>query len=122
MSVSTSIRRIEKPWGYELIWAETDRYVGKMLHVVAGARLSLQHHVVKDETLMLLSGSASILMDDPESLSSDGMSFKSMMICVPVHVKPGTRHRLEAVTDIVVVEVSTPELNDVVRHVDDYGR
>jgi len=111
-------RRVEKPWGYELIWAETDLYVGKLLHVTAGHALSLQYHEVKDETLHLLSGEMRFLVGDSlenlaEVMFAAGQSF---------HVTPGTLHRMEAVTDVDMLEASTAHLDDVVRLEDRYGR
>jgi mannose-6-phosphate isomerase-like protein (cupin superfamily) len=110
--------RVEKPWGYELIWARTDRYVGKILHVDAGHALSLQYHEKKDETIHLLTGRmrfwagpSAEALDEIELLA--GQSFR---------VTPGTVHRMEAVTDIDILEASTPELDDVVRLEDRYGR
>ena len=111
-------RRVEKPWGYEIIWAETSQYVGKLLHIEAGEALSLQYHEQKDETIHLLSGemrfSAGPLEADLQNVQlSAGESF---------HVTPGTVHRMEAVTDCDVLEASTPHLEDVVRLEDRYGR
>jgi mannose-6-phosphate isomerase len=111
-------RRVDKPWGHEEIWAHTDRYVGKMLVVRAGHRLSLQHHVKKEETLRVLRGEVDLEMDDEAGIlqrvrKGPGDSW---------HIIPGRRHRFTAVTDVELVEVSTPELDDVVRHADDYGR
>ncbi len=111
-------RRVEKPWGHELIWAETDRYVGKILHIRAGHALSLQYHERKDETIHLLSGamrfwagpSAGALSQVP---LEQGQSYR---------VIPGTVHRMEAVTDVDVLEALTAELDDVVRLEDRYGR
>ncbi len=116
MKIST--RRVEKPWGYELIWAETDLYVGKILHVNAGEALSVQMHRVKDETLHLLSGRIRLRAGSAiESLVDvelgDGESFR---------VTPGTIHMIEAITDADVLEASTPHLEDVVRFEDRYGR
>lgn len=111
-------RRVEKPWGYELIWAETDLYVGKILHVNAGEALSVQMHEIKDETLHLLSGRmilrAGSSPDEMHEVSFDeGDSFR---------VRPHTVHMIEAVTDVDVLEASTPHLEDVVRFSDRYGR
>lgn len=111
-------RRVEKPWGHELIWAHTDRYVGKILHIKAGEALSLQYHERKDETLHVLSGRMVFWVGDTdddlrEVELSEGMSFR---------VVPGTRHRMEAVTDCDLLEASTPELDDVIRIEDRYGR
>ena len=111
-------RRIEKPWGHELIWAETDLYVGKILHVNAGEALSIQMHNEKDETMHLLSGEVHLFVGaSPEE-----------MIAVPLglgesfRIKPGTVHRVEAVTDSDILEASTPHLDDLVRFSDRYGR
>jgi mannose-6-phosphate isomerase len=110
--------RVEKPWGHELIWADTDAYVGKVLHVKAGHALSLQYHEQKDETIHLLTGrmrfwvgpSADSLEEMP---LEEGQSFR---------IRPGTVHRMEAVTDVDILEASTPHLDDVVRLEDRYGR
>ena len=110
--------RIEKPWGHELIWAHTDEYVGKILHIEAGHSLSLQYHEVKDETIFLYSGEMRFwigpsLEDLEEILMKPGEAFR---------VVPGTVHRMQAVTDCDVFEASTPHLDDVVRMQDLYGR
>ncbi len=111
-------RRVEKPWGYELIWAETEKYVGKVLHVKAGHALSLQYHERKDETIHLLHGEMRFTVGPaPERLQvitmHEGDSY---------HVTPGTVHRMEAVTDVDILEASTPDLDDVIRLEDRYGR
>ncbi len=110
--------KIDKPWGYELVWAKTDRYVGKILHLRAGEALSLQYHRVKDETIMVLSGRMSLVYFE------DGGEPRTRELAVrePFHVTPGLRHRMIAVEDTDVLEVSTPELDDVVRIEDRYGR
>ncbi|HEX9576486.1 MAG TPA: cupin domain-containing protein [Myxococcales bacterium] len=109
--------RVEKPWGHELIWARTDRYVGKILHIKAGHALSLQYHKVKDETVHLLSGRMRFQTGAGEVLQDRvleaGESF---------HITPLMRHRMIAETDCDVLEASTPELDDVVRLEDRYGR
>ncbi|HKB77085.1 MAG TPA: cupin domain-containing protein [Myxococcales bacterium] len=109
--------RVEKPWGYELIWAHTGRYVGKILHVRAGHALSLQYHRSKDETIYLLAGRLELQTGEGTALDSrvlaPGESF---------HIPPGLRHRMVAVEDSDVLEASTPELDDVVRLEDRYGR
>ena len=111
-------RRVEKPWGHELIWADTDRYVGKVLHVKAGHALSLQYHERKDETIHLLRGEMRLFA---------GPSIAEL-VRVPLEegesyrILPGTVHRMEAVTDIDILEASTPDLDDVVRLEDRYGR
>ena len=109
--------RVEKPWGYELHWALTDRYVGKVLHVHAGHALSLQYHNRKDETILLWGGK--ILMEIQEG--SD-LAPREMRPGDRLHIPPGTIHRMTAVEDSDIIEVSTPELDDVVRLEDRYGR
>jgi mannose-6-phosphate isomerase len=108
---------VPKPWGYERIWARSDRYVGKVLHVNAGEELSLQYHNKKDETVHLLSGELVYRVKLGDTLEDmklkKGESFRIM---------PGTVHQMYAVTDCDVLEVSTPELDDVVRLSDRYGR
>ena len=109
--------RVEKPWGYELIWAKTGRYVGKVIHVRAGHALSLQYHNRKEETLLLWSGR--LLFE----LGSEGRTRSwEMQPGDRVHVAPGSVHRMTAIDDSDVFEVSTPELEDVVRLDDRYGR
>ena len=109
--------RVEKPWGHELIWARTDRYVGKILHVRKGHRLSLQYHVRKDETIHLLSGRMTLVLDD-----GSGLAEREMRPGESCHILPGTRHRMIAIEDCDILEASTPELDDVVRLEDSYGR
>lgn len=111
-------RVVEKPWGHELIWAETERYVGKILHVKAGERLSLQYHVHKDETVMVLSGR----MQLEHYKEGEAPSLLELGPRQPFHIEPGTRHRMIALEDTDIVEVSTTELHDVVRLEDKYGR
>lgn len=114
--------KIEKPWGFERIWADTEKYVGKVIFIKKGNRLSLQHHNLKDETIFVISGTLSVqygvslgdaLENDPIILD-EGDS---------LHIPPGYVHRFQAMAnDVYVMEVSTTELDDVVRHQDDYGR
>ncbi|MEZ4296055.1 MAG: cupin domain-containing protein [Polyangiaceae bacterium] len=111
------MRRVDKPWGYEIIWAETARYVGKVLHIQAGHRLSRQYHKVKEETLLVQEGEMDLEVGPAESAEVRRMKKGDVF-----HVLPGTIHRMIAVTDVDVVEVSTPELDDVVRLEDVYGR
>ncbi|MFO0580932.1 MAG: cupin domain-containing protein [Anaeromyxobacter sp.] len=111
-------KRVEKPWGHELWWAQTDRYVGKLLHVKAGFQLSLQYHVKKDETIHLWSGQMVLVLDEGGGKLVD----HPMKPGESYHVRPGTVHRMRAITDCDVLEVSTPEVEDVVRVQDDYGR
>ena len=111
------MRRVEKPWGHELVWAETARYVGKILHIVAGHRLSRQYHQVKEETLMVQSGEMDLEIGHATAVETRRMKPGDVF-----HVLPGTVHRMIAVSDVDVLEVSTPELDDVVRLEDVYGR
>ena len=110
--------KVDKPWGYELRWAITDRYAGKILHVNKGEALSLQYHERKDEYQYLLKGAIDI-----ELGGADGSLTKLRMKAGDtLHLAPGTRHRLTAVEDSDIFEVSTPEIDDVVRLEDRYGR
>lgn len=110
-------RRVDKPWGYELIWAQAEKYVGKILHIAAGHALSLQYHRVKDETIHLLSGSMKLEYDRGE-----GRREAILRAGESVRIRPGMVHRMVALTDCDVLEASTPELEDVVRLEDRYGR
>jgi mannose-6-phosphate isomerase-like protein (cupin superfamily) len=111
------IRTVPKPWGHETIWAHSERYVGKILHIKAGHALSVQYHNKKDETVHLLTGELVYRVQMGQQLEDmhlkAGESFR---------IRPGTIHQMEAVTDCDVLEVSTPELDDVVRLSDRYGR
>lgn len=110
--------RVEKPWGYEIRWAITDRYLGKILHVNKGEALSLQYHERKDEYQYVVSGRVDIETGGP-----DGALVKHQMRAGDtLHIQPGTRHRITAVEDTDIFEVSTPEGDDVVRLEDRYGR
>ena len=111
-------RVVDKPWGNELIWAHTDRYVGKILHINAGEALSLQYHRVKDETVMVLAGR----MELEHYADGEAPSRTVLEPRVPFRITPGLRHRMIAIEDTDVVEVSTTELDDVVRLEDRYGR
>lgn len=113
-----SPRRVEKPWGWELIWAEAEDYVGKLLFVRAGEALSLQYHERKDESWLVHDGRARLELgevggelDAVEIRAGDAFRFR-----------PGTLHRITALEDTLVIEVSTPHLDDVVRVEDRYGR
>ncbi len=111
------MRIVEKPWGYEEIWAETPRYVGKVLHINKGHRLSRQYHEKKEETIRVMQGVLTI-----ETGNGPQHSWKYGPGSV-FHVTPGTIHRFCAPdNDVEIMEVSTPELNDVVRLEDDYSR
>ena len=111
------IQRVPKPWGYELIFAKTDRYVGKILHINRGESLSLQYHEMKEETLYVVEGELLLTIeydgDRREMPLRKGEAF---------HIPPRLIHRMHAVADTDVAEVSTPELHDVVRLEDRYGR
>jgi mannose-6-phosphate isomerase len=117
MSGYVDVRTVPKPWGHETIWAHTERYVGKILHIKAGHELSVQYHNKKDETVYLLSGQLTYRVKNGDTLEDMhleiGQSFR---------LTPGTIHQMVAVTDCDVLEVSTPELDDVVRLADKYGR
>jgi mannose-6-phosphate isomerase len=112
-----AIQRVPKPWGYELIFAVTDRYVGKILHVNRGESLILQYHEMKDETLYVVSGELRLTLekdgDRRELILREGEAF---------HIPPLLIHRMEAIVDTDVAEVSTTELTDVIRLDDRYGR
>ena len=111
------VRIVPKPWGHEVIWAHTEHYVGKVLHIKAGHALSMQYHERKDETIHLLRGEMIYRVDDGSGLREvrlvAGESFRNT---------PRTIHQMEAVTDCDVLEASTPHLDDVVRLADRYGR
>ena len=110
--------KVQKPWGHEMVWAQSDRYVGKVLHINAGHELSVQYHNRKDETVHLLSGEIVYRVKSTSGQLEDvqlkpGESFR---------ITPGTVHQMVAVTDCEVLEVSTPEVDDIVRLSDKYGR
>ena len=112
-------RRVEKPWGWELIWAHCESYAGKVLFVRAGHSLSLQFHNEKDESWYVQSGSAEVQLGDA------GEAVLSTEIVRPgacFRFRPGTVHRVRALEDTTILEASTPQLDDVVRLEDDYGR
>jgi mannose-6-phosphate isomerase-like protein (cupin superfamily) len=116
--VTTSdITKVDKPWGYELHWAKTDRYVGKILHITAGHALSLQYHNRKEETILLWSGLLAFEIERNGSLIRTEMKPGDR-----IHVAPKTVHRMTAIEDCDLFEVSTPEIDDVVRLEDRYGR
>jgi mannose-6-phosphate isomerase-like protein (cupin superfamily) len=111
-------RRVDKPWGYELWFAHTDRYAGKLLHVNAGQRLSVQYHEAKDETSYLLSGRVVLSCGQ----SAEAMVATELEVGDVWRNEPRMVHSVAALEDSVIVEVSTPELDDVVRLADEYGR
>ncbi|NUO62966.1 MAG: cupin domain-containing protein [Gemmatimonadaceae bacterium] len=110
---------VPKPWGHETIWAKTDRYVGKILHVKAGHALSVQYHNRKDETVYLLSGKLIYWVQLP---GTEELRDMKLEVGDAFRITPGTIHYMEAVTDCDILEASTPELDDVVRIKDRYGR
>jgi mannose-6-phosphate isomerase-like protein (cupin superfamily) len=111
-------RKTEKPWGYELLFALTNQYAGKLIFVNKGHRLSLQYHSKKDETLLIQQGKVLLeIGDEVGSLKSVALNAGDS-----IHLSPMTMHRLQALEDTVIFEVSTPELADVTRLADDYGR
>jgi mannose-6-phosphate isomerase-like protein (cupin superfamily) len=112
-------RRVEKPWGHELIWAETEAYAGKLLVVRAGASLSLQYHVEKDESWYVQAGRARLELGEA---ADDELAAQEIGPGDCFRFRPGTVHRVSALEDTTIVEVSTPQLDDVVRLADDYGR
>ena len=118
MSGRVEVKTVPKPWGHETIWAHSDLYVGKVLHIRAGQSLSVQYHNQKDETIHLLSGRMVYRVGEIGGALVDiglevGQSYRN---------EPGTVHQMEAVTDCDVLEASTPHLDDVVRLTDRYGR
>jgi mannose-6-phosphate isomerase-like protein (cupin superfamily) len=111
------VERVEKPWGYELRFVCTDRYAGKVLFVEAGQQLSLQYHERKDEAFLVYSGELELVLG--HGAEQRVRRLRAGQAC---HLVPRTVHRFRAVSDCVLFEVSTPELDDVVRLEDDYGR
>jgi mannose-6-phosphate isomerase len=111
-------RHVNKPWGHERIWAQTDRYVGKVLVIEAGKRLSLQRHEVKDESILVASGRLRLYLEDDRG----EIRVEELGAGEHRHVPTGRIHRYEAIERCELIEVSTPELDDVVRIEDDYGR
>ncbi len=119
MSGRVEVRHVQKPWGHETIWAHTDKYVGKILHVKAGEKLSIQYHEKKDETVYLLAGEMKYWVQLPGDTE---LRDQRLVAGESFRITPHTIHAIEAVTDIDVLEASTPELDDVVRIKDRYGR
>jgi mannose-6-phosphate isomerase len=114
---STLPRRVDKPWGHEIIFAHTERYVGKLIHIDKGHRLSRQYHRIKDESLTVLSGILGLELGTPPDVERRIVRAGDVF-----HLVPGTVHRFVAVETCDLIEVSTPELDDVVRLEDEYGR
>jgi mannose-6-phosphate isomerase len=111
-------RRVEKPWGHEIIWAHAERYVGKLLVINAGRRLSFQYHEIKDEWIHVLSGRLLLTLENDAGVVED----RELGPGEGAHVAVGRRHRYAAIETCTLIEVSTPELDDVVRLQDDFGR
>jgi mannose-6-phosphate isomerase len=118
MTLKLTALRVDKPWGHELIWADTELYVGKILHVKAGEALSLQFHREKDETMYVLSGRVRI----ETGPSAEQLEAVELEAGDAMRLPPGTVHRVEALVDSDVLEASTPHLKDLVRLEDRYGR
>lgn len=110
--------QVEKPWGYEIRWAVTERYAGKLIHIDRSHQLSLQYHVQKEESIHVLSG----VMDLQLESNSGDMETHRLTAGMSAHIRPGRRHRFVAVEDTDLFEVSSPEIDDVVRLEDNYGR
>jgi mannose-6-phosphate isomerase len=111
-------RRVDKPWGSELIWALTDRYCGKVITIETGKRLSLQYHEQKVESILVINGRLRLHLED----DAGAMTQRELGAGDTSHIPVGRRHRFEAIERVELVEVSTPELGDVVRVEDDFGR
>jgi len=111
------VRTVSKPWGHELIFAENERYAGKILHLEPGQSLSLQYHERKDETFYVLNGEMTLLVDVDGELKEMRLTAGSAY-----RVRPGVRHRMRAEAACDLIEVSSPELDDIVRLEDAYGR
>jgi mannose-6-phosphate isomerase len=114
----TTSRRVDKPWGHELIWAHTTAYVGKVLVIEAGKRLSLQKHAIKDESILVSSGRLRLWLEDDDGV----VRTEELGPGESRHVPTGRIHRYEAIERTELLEVSTPELDDVIRLEDDFGR
>jgi len=117
-SAAVSEQRVEKPWGHERIWARTDRYVGKVLVIEAGKRLSLQKHLVKDESIYVVAGRMNLHLEDERGT----VRIEELGAGEHRRIPTGRIHRFEAIERTELMEVSTPELDDVVRLEDDFGR
>ena len=118
MANTNNIKRIDKPWGYEVWWAHTEKYVAKILHINEGESLSYQYHEVKDETIYLQSGRMLLEIEEPDSE-------REQLTLTPgdsIRIMPLTKHRMTAIEECDVLEASTPEVDDLVRLEDKYGR
>jgi mannose-6-phosphate isomerase len=111
--------RVDKPWGHELRWAITERYLGKVIHIAAGHRLSLQYHERKDESILVLRGTLDLVLED----GAGQLRTHRMVAGESARIPTGRRHRFVAGSgDVDLLEVSSPEIDDVVRLEDAYGR
>ena len=115
--MNASMERVDKPWGHELRFVRTDRYAGKVLFIKAGSQLSLQYHYTKDEAFLVQQGQLELVLGQ-----GDDQRVETLGPNEARRITPGTVHRFRAVTDCLLFEVSTPELEDVVRLEDDFGR
>jgi mannose-6-phosphate isomerase len=124
LSGRSEVRKVPKPWGHEIIWAHNDRYAGKILHINAGQALSVQYHERKDETVYLLAGELRywVKLDPSAPLDDRGLEDMRLTEGQAFRITPYTVHYMEAVTDCDLLEASTPDLDDVVRVKDRYGR
>ena len=113
-----TIKVIQKPWGHEEIWAHTDQYVGKLLFIRKNCRLSLQHHQVKEEHMRLQTGEVIVFLENENGKLEEHHLFPKDAI----HIPPNRKHRVLAIEDSEIIEVSTTEIDDIIRHDDDYGR
>jgi len=122
--MKTTGRRVEKPWGFELIWAETPKYLGKILHINYGQQLSLQYHNLKEETIRVIAGTLELQIHHSGADGAEGGVEKiKLEVGEGYHITPKTIHRMRAeYGDVEILEVSTGELLDVVRLEDSYGR
>jgi mannose-6-phosphate isomerase-like protein (cupin superfamily) len=116
--LKATVRRVDKPWGHELIWADTELYVGKILHIEAGEALSLQYHRLKDETMFVLAGRIRVQAGP----AAEDLEDMELGPGEAIRLTPGTVHRVVALVDSDVLEASTPHLQDLVRLEDRYGR
>jgi len=115
---TNDIKRVEKPWGYELWWALTEKYVGKILHINKGESLSYQYHEVKDETIYLHKGEMRLEIEEVGGEREETV----MKAGSAIRITPFTKHRMTAITNCDILEASTPEVEDIVRLEDKYGR
>jgi len=120
----SAVVKVDKPWGHEVRWAINNKYLGKILHIDRGQKLSRQYHEIKDETIYVLQGLLILELGMDESKNGQAEKIKVLETGESYRIKPGTIHRFVAPTEgfVRLIEVSTPEIDDVVRLVDDYGR